>query len=207
MLFLPLKTKCSLCDVLLQCFSAGGLGVGLLLCGSLPGGRFCRNGWDSLAAELHRQLFQVLNCTNAKCREQSYVWDTTVFITLGRWLVLMTITVPLCESLILHSCLLRPCGQKWFSSVLLLVTKTSFWHQWSKQAEREQCTCCCPIFRNLVRCHRKFCSFLRILRQNLLKAPFLFPARSGAVIVLPVFSNAPFCEFVSKCHLLRITES
>lgn len=131
-LLLLLETKCSLCDVLLLCFSAGGLGTGLLLCASLPGRRIFRNGWDLLAAELHRQLFQVLNC--ATCQMQRAKLCLRHYSIHNPW-QMMGINDRYCAPLwnILHICLLGPRGQKWFSSVLLLVTETSFW---SKQAER-----------------------------------------------------------------------
>ena len=74
------------------------------------------------------QYFRYWTMPYAKCRDQSYGLDTTVFITVGRLLVLMMITVSPCELLLFQICPLGPWGQRSFSSALLLETKAPLWH-------------------------------------------------------------------------------
>lgn len=64
----------------------------------------------------------------AKSIDHSYGLETTVFITVGRLLVLMVITVSPCELLLFQICPLGSWGQKSFSSASLLGTEAPHWH-------------------------------------------------------------------------------
>lgn len=95
--------------------------------------------------------FRYWTAPHAKYRGQSYVWDTAVFITVGRLLILMMITVFPCEFLLFQ---MSQFGQGSFCSALLLGTEMSprcisgGRGQRVGVSEWEQRWCHCPFFRH-----------------------------------------------------------
>lgn len=108
--------------------------------------------------------FRYWTVPHAKYREQSYVWDTAVFITVGRSLILMMITVFPCEFLLFQ---MSQFGQGSFCSALLLGTEMSPRCISGGRGQRVGAALMpLSLLQALLRCPWNFSSFLRKLRHN-----------------------------------------